>query len=652
MLLDAYTHSIDLVGPCDIRASEGPDATAVPMSIEAYNGDVLPTDGHLYIIDLAGLATPGSVPVLTDHINAVDKQAGSVTPRTDGKRLWAEGSLASKSKAGSEVMAGHKGGSKYQASVGVTPIDVERVAPGHTVTVNGRQFTADRGGLEVVRRGRLNEISITPIGVDRTTSVTIAASEQLKGSTMTTPDIDALVEAQVEKRMQAIEAKFEAKQLQRDRLAGILGNDPILATAVAENWTLERAELHALRAGMPGSPMASAYRDSVSINAAAGHSAPRHRPAGIQEAIQAKLDILANGISAAEKSHTPHALEMAERIGAEDYAELCRDAFRLAGFTPAGGREDIIKAADINASGGGVSLVNMPVAQSNVVGIQMRRMYDEAASPWQKICYVDSVSALRSEPRVQPSAPGEMKPLGDGEAISSIEGIEESSYDVEAETFAIMGRLTRKQQINDRIGFLSQLSGILGNQWIRTLNNAFAKTIMVATDASYWTAANAKVGSGYALSIESLNEALSIMRKAVGKDGFPIDVQPKTVLIPPELEQMAKECLLSEYTERIATEADLDSVRGTGNPLRGSVGFEIDPRLSNAKFTNYSATTWYLFGRTTDRAVTVVFMNNRRVPFIEFVQPDDQHLTTSYKCYGEFKFQRVDKTAAARFKVA
>ena len=76
-------------------------------------------------------------------------------------------------------------------SVGVEPIDRERIAAGKTITVNGKQITAPASGLTLVRRGRLREVTILAVGADAGTSVAIAAQLNEENRRMTTQQNEA-----------------------------------------------------------------------------------------------------------------------------------------------------------------------------------------------------------------------------------------------------------------------------------------------------------------------------------------------------------------------------------------------------------------------------------------------------------------------------
>src|SRR5690606_15483317 len=69
----------------------------------------------------------------------------------------------------------HREGVPLQASVGAEPLEMERIAKGRQVVVNGRTIRADGGSFLLVRRSRLKHVAIVANGADGDTSVNIAA---------------------------------------------------------------------------------------------------------------------------------------------------------------------------------------------------------------------------------------------------------------------------------------------------------------------------------------------------------------------------------------------------------------------------------------------------------------------------------------------
>src|SRR5690606_18099279 len=93
------------------------------------------------------------------------------------------------------------------ASVGVEPTEHDRVRPAEKIEVNGRTLSSPRG-FTLVRHGRLREVSITPLGADANTSVSIAASRNSEKGFLMDTDVqvdEQAIRASERERLKQIE---------------------------------------------------------------------------------------------------------------------------------------------------------------------------------------------------------------------------------------------------------------------------------------------------------------------------------------------------------------------------------------------------------------------------------------------------------------
>ena len=114
--------------------------------------------------------------------------------------------------------------------------------------LNGAEVS---GPAYLVRAGKLNEVSIVPLGADGATQTAIAAAASTttnKEVTKMTPEEKKPVEA-AKPDTATVEA---AQTAERDRVASVIaackGHEDIMAQAVKEGWTAEKAELACLKA--------------------------------------------------------------------------------------------------------------------------------------------------------------------------------------------------------------------------------------------------------------------------------------------------------------------------------------------------------------------------------------------------------------------
>jgi len=203
-------------------AASGQAAKQPSVNILAYTGGIMRVGGWGDIaINLAGLDCGGAIPLLVDHDPGLDNVLGKGEAKVLIGQLHVAGHIVGSTAAARKVLDLAEGGFPLQASVGVAPEETTRVGPGERVEINGRTVVAPKGGLTVVAKGKLREVSVVTLGCDSRTSVAIAAS---KGA----GDDDVLTAERV--RVSAI-MKLTAK------------TPEIAAKAVSEGWDATRTEL-------------------------------------------------------------------------------------------------------------------------------------------------------------------------------------------------------------------------------------------------------------------------------------------------------------------------------------------------------------------------------------------------------------------------
>ena len=130
-------------------------------------------------------------------------------------------------------------------------------------------------------------------------------------------------------------------------------------------------------------------------------------------------------------------------------------------------------------------------------------------------------------------------------------------------------------------------------------------------------------------------------------EGNDLDLRPTRLVVPPELQTVARAVLESEY---IAAQTNLP----TGNSLRNAVGLEVEPRLSNTKKYGTKASTkhWYLFAAPAASPIIVGFLNGQQTPTVEFFGLDQtvNKLAVSWRVYFDFGAALCDPRAAVRSK--
>ena len=291
------------------------------VSIVAYTGGLMVVPGWGPVaIELGGIdASAEQVSILADHNASLAGIVGHGKAVVANGKLLVQGTITTSTDAARQVVDLAKGGFRFQASVGVAPLEYERVRAGESVEVNGRAVKAPASGFTLVRAGVLREVSIVAIGADAGTSVSIAATRNQEKGMSTTETTAEQIRA---------DALAESNRINGIRRAcgGRHGN--IEAKAIAEGWDSQRTELEVLRASRTFT-ISSHHR-----------SAPASRTV-LEAAILAHMhcDHLA------EKHLGADAAQQARDLRATNLVDLCRAALLIDGQDAPHGREGLIRAA-------------------------------------------------------------------------------------------------------------------------------------------------------------------------------------------------------------------------------------------------------------------------------------------------------------------
>jgi phage major head subunit gpT-like protein len=111
---------------------------------------------------------------------------------------------------------------------------------------------------------------------------------------------------------------------------------------------------------------------------------------------------------------------------------------------------------------------------------------------------------------------------------------------------------------------------------MRSLSDLVYK-VLLANAGNFFSAGNGNydTGAGTALASASLATGIARMLAQRDEEHRDLDIRARTLLVPPELQQTAKELLLSDFIQRANNDLP------TGNALKNSVSLEVEPRLSN-----------------------------------------------------------------------
>ncbi len=587
------------------------------VRIVAYSGGLMSVPGWGPVaIDLAGMELPAEqVGILADHDATLRGIVGHGRASVAGGKLVVEGTLALATEAARQIIELARSGYRFQASVGVVPTEHARVKAGETVAVNGRSVEAPAGGLVLVKRSILKEVSIVAIGADAHTSVAIAAKAKEKavngeeGKVATAEEIRAAALAE-SKRIESI----------REICGGRFGD--LEARAIEEGWDAERTKLEVLRASRPAVPAMHGRREpptQVVLTAAIlGHMGCEHL---------------------AEKHLGADAAQRARDLRATSLVDLCRAALELEGVDAPHGRDGMIRAA--------LSTMSLPAALGDAANKLLLESYSESPATWRAFAAIKSAADFKQHTGIRPTQTGELEQVAPGGELK-YGSIAEATYKFQVDTFGKVIGIDRRDIINDDLSLFDDTARSLGRSAMRAVSDLVYR-VLLANAGDFFSTDNGNYDEGAATALSSASLGVGIARMLAQRDGEgrDLDIRPKVLLVPPELQQTAKELLQSDFIQRANNDVP------TGNALKNVVALEVEPRLSNSeRFTGTSGKAWYLLAGPQDAPLIVAFLQGKQTPTVEFFgfDADPNVLAATWRVYFDYGAALADHRAAYKAK--
>jgi hypothetical protein len=665
-----------------IEAAAGADGAKLKtFSGVAYTGGKLSVGyGFPVVIDLGGLtAGAESIPALKDH--DATQIVGHLTAEIGKRQIKVKGALSGEidgmgGDAARTVAAMSANDFPWQMSVGVMPDGdkMEFIERGKSDVVNGKRVD---GPAYVARAGTLVEVSFVAMGADSNTSGKVAASIHNGASDMTPFEkwlelnawdksklsaaqlvtLEASFKAEIvkpeptpAKPIEAandptaeIRAKASAEMSRIAKISEVAKDKPdIQAKAIAEGWDATKTELEVLRASRPSGPAIHA------------HSAPLPT-----------TDIMACAMSRTlrqsdtEKRFKPETLEAADKqfrrgLGLKQMLLITAAANGmpvLAGDSVSDGNlRDVLGYAfgkrGIQAAFSTVSVSNI---LENVANKSLLEGYTEEDQSWREIAEIKPVSDFKDHKAnrlLDDSAFEELSPTG--EIAHGTLSDEYITYS--ADTFARMFVITRTMIINDDLGAFNSMPRRLGQGRARKFNNVFWTAFL--NNSTFFTSAltNYMEGSTTNLGTDGVGLGLGVktFRKMTSPSGDGAKrvgngMTPSILLVPPELEGIADALYQNQNLGSVAS--------SSANIYARKYRPVVQNRLSEAAFTGYSSTGWYLFGSMM-KPMWAAFLNGNESPTVESADADFNTLGIQFRGYHDFGAGLNEKLAGIKSKGA
>jgi len=642
----------------NLEAAVGAGGRRGNVAIVAYAGGPLRVAGydHPVVIDIAGVSGLGrSIPLLRDHDNK--RIVGHVRAENAGGKIVASGQLAGNSADRAEVLELASDGFPWAASVGMRPTEVQFVKSGKDIAVNGQVV---KGPLWVATKARLAELTICAVGADADAEVAIAAEDEgtalaagerrdgqgrgepaaSAGGSHRRPSSFSAEIAEAE-RVEAIEAA--AVRVAKGQSAAKLREiEALLASAVESGLTAAQFELQLMR---------EIERPHNRI--ATGQQIPARQ---LEQMVEASMWRSMGTDGATLEAWFP--VRVLEAV--DDHAEFRHglsllDAMQFAAEQHGErriSRRDVramLRASmgDINASSG-LSTFSLPGILSNVANKALKAAFETVENVWSQISAIGSVSDFKTRTSYALSGDFTYIQLNPGGEIKH-GTVGEQSYTNQADTYARMAGLDRRDIINDDLGALNQIMRRLGRGAALKINDVFWTEFMADAGTFYTTGrGNYDEGADTALSIDALGLAELLFLNQTDFDGKPLALSPAILLTANANKTLATN-LMASMSLAFGT-ADSKPVN---NPHAGKWKALASSYLSNAAFTGYSAVAWYLLCDPNDLAVIeTVFLNGKQQPTIETSEADFNMLGIQMRGYHDFGVNKQEYRAAVKMKGA
>ncbi len=613
-----------------IQTGEGASPTA---DIVAYTGEPMQLKGfaHPVVVDLATLQIPERpTAVLLNHDH--DKSVGhSTETRIEENQLFISAALSAATEARREVIDSSKGGFPWGASITVDFGRVKKVSRGATVSANGRDYT---GPVNVIYNSRLRETSFVPVGGDINATASVTARVGQGDENMSLEDfagalgisLDGISEEDMAKLQASYDAMYPAAE---EAAAEETAEAEADATAsAAEGDSEEEKEEEASAAARPTIQASAAQRTQSQLTAlraitpiapAVRVSARPDRGRVIQAAMCRRYGISDDVL---ETDYTADEMTEATSQAYRGYGikRAFVETLKAAGMTISPysfGPEHVHMAARATAQASGFSTTSLPNLLGAVANKRLLQQFNIQDSKAVKLMSTDSVGNYQVQTSIRPTMGGDLEEVGtDGEIKHATMG--EETYTNQAKIYAKMLQLAEQHIVNDELGGFLKNADRLSRMAFRHREKAFFTLLLGGETSGYYSTANGNLvptGSTEALSIEALTAARTLFMKQEDSDGDPIDVQPKYLVVPPELADAAHN-LVRSVTVNETTSANSPSP--DNNPHAGRYEVIESPYMSNDNLTSSSATAWYLFAEPNDvPTYEIVYLNGNQTPVVE-----------------------------------
>ena len=317
------------------------------------------------------------------------------------------------------------------------------------------------------------------------------------------------------------------------------------------------------------------------------------------------------------------ALEETARSKGEYTSGLTTEEMFRAAFRPS------FQAADY-------STVDLAGVLGNLSGKHMINAFESVEHGWKRLVKVRPASDFKLLSTYALTGNAQLLPVGNaGELAHASMG--QTTYTAQLETLGRVLSISRQDILNDDMGALLDGSAQLGYGAGLSINNVVWSTFLAGVSTLFSSGnGNLISGGSSALSLTSLQAALTSFREQTTPDGKPLGVAARFLLVPPALELAAAQ--LSHGLMTVGDTPDLD-----GGPSQSSSGltnkFDIisSSYLSNSEYAGSSSSAWWLLADPRLLPVLLIaYLNGNENPTIQTSDVDMNGIGIRFRVFFDF----------------
>jgi len=407
----------------------------------------------------------------------------------------------------------------------------------------------------------------------------------------------------------------------------------IAAKAIAENWTLEKAQLQAeladLRASRPKAPDVIVARGAEVTLTAASVGASLCLKHNIGTANAGRSLIATYGEQAVNDGDRLRSLSFSRAL-----ETLCARQGQVLPMEH--GSNDFLRAAFSGSSIG-----------ATILGaVANKALADVFAEPnWiaPRICGTASHANFHTHTVYSLAINGDLEEVAPTGELEHMD-VSDESWTRVLKTRGALLRVTRTDMINDDLGAFARTAPTMARKTRNSLEKAtFTAINVTGAGTTHFTTAHGNYLSGAALTVPALDAAVLAFRNLKGPDGDPMLLEPEILLVPTTAEAIARRLLalgstviasgLSSTSAKVLdSNTNIYAGRFGGQPL-------VSQYLENSNLTGSSATAFYLLANpAVAPCFEICYLNGQTMPTVEYfgLEADVDTLGVTWRVYFDF----------------